>query len=113
MPRLSLSERTRIVTLYYKHNLHFKRARYHVLRKFALEEDIISSERTIRRTIKHWLLTGSVLNKKSLTRSIRLTKITAGESVCTICSSFLGSFSSTSIRLTKAAVLRSVSFTFY
>jgi len=79
MPRLSLSERTRIVTLYYKHNLHFKRARYHVLRKFALEEDIISSERTIRRTIKHWLLTGSVLNKKSLTRSIRLTKITAGE----------------------------------
>jgi hypothetical protein len=78
MPRLSLSERTRIVTLYYKHNLHFKRARYHVLRKFALEEDIISSERTIRRTIKHWLLTGSVLNKKSLTRSIRLTKITAG-----------------------------------
>jgi hypothetical protein len=86
MPRLSISERTRILTLYYEHiclkcklNLHFKRARYHVLRKFALEEDIISSERTIRRTIKHWLLTGSVLNKKSLTRSIRLTKITAGD----------------------------------
>ena len=39
MPRLSLSERTRIVTLYYKHNLHFKRARYHVL-SFAFNFDL-------------------------------------------------------------------------
>ena len=69
MLRLSISERTRIVTLYFKHNLHFKRARYHVLRKFALEEDIISSERTIRKTIKHWLSTGFRFLVKYQTKS--------------------------------------------
>jgi hypothetical protein len=41
--RLSIERKSRVITIYLKNNLHFKKARYFLLKKLAEEEDIVSS----------------------------------------------------------------------
>ena len=77
--RISYAKRTRVIALYLKHNLNFKRGRFHLLKYIAAKEDIFATERTFRRFVKHWTETGSIANKESMTRSVRKMKVTEDE----------------------------------
>ena len=76
MGKISYDKRLRIVTLYNEHKLHFSQGRFHLLQSLAERESIFTTERTVRRIVKHWQETGSIADKESLTRSNNLTKIT-------------------------------------
>jgi len=58
--RLGIERRSRIVFLYLKHNLNFVKDRYEVLRRFAAQEDIVASKKTISRILNHWFKTGRI-----------------------------------------------------
>ena len=47
MAKISYTQRTRIVTLYYEHKLQFSRGRFHLLKRIAERESIFTTERTI------------------------------------------------------------------
>ena len=79
MVRLSLNKRIRVVTLYKKNYLHHMKYRFRILKRLASNEDIFASEKTLRRIVKHYFSTGAVTNKKSLTRSINLMKISQNQ----------------------------------
>ena len=79
MPRVSYSNRQRIVSIFYKHSLQFVPGRFHVLKHLADNEDIITSVKTIRRIVNHWLVSGTIEDKKSFNRHNKITKITNGE----------------------------------
>lgn len=77
--KLSYNKRQRIVTLYIKNNLHFMKCRFRILKRLVSKEDILTSEKTLRRIVKHWQRTGSVADKPSLTRAEKIFKITHNE----------------------------------
>ena len=76
MVRLAYSQRVRITSLFVTHHLKNVRGRFHKLRDLAAKEEIYATERTMRRIVKHWQITGSIANKESLTRALKNTKIT-------------------------------------
>jgi len=45
--RLSIERKSRVITIYLKNNLHFKKARYFLSKQLAEEEDIVSSEKSM------------------------------------------------------------------
>ena len=49
--RLSIAKRERVIAIYVNRDLHFKKHRFHLLRQFASEQDIISSEKSYILTI--------------------------------------------------------------
>ena len=77
--KLSYNKRQRIVTLYIKNNLHFMKCRFSILKRLVSKEDILTSEKTLRRIVKHWQRTGSVADKPSLTRAEKILKISHNE----------------------------------
>ena len=64
--RVSYDDRTKVVTLFYKHKLNFEKGRFHILKNIAAKDDIFASEKTFRRIINHWKKTGCVSNKENL-----------------------------------------------
>ena len=52
--RLSIEKRTRILSLYYKHDLGNKKKRFQKLTNFAAMEDIFISSRRVRDLINKW-----------------------------------------------------------
>lgn len=64
--RLSLTKRSRIITLYLNKKLHFHQKRFKVLKNLAADEDILTSENTIRKIVKRWLKNG--INNNFFTR---------------------------------------------
>ena len=64
--RVSYDDRTKVVTLFYKHKLNFEKGRFHILKNIAAKDDIFASEKTFRRIINHWKKTGFVSNKENL-----------------------------------------------
>lgn len=64
MRKISYHQRIRIVSLYVVHKLQFRRDRFHLLKALAETESIFTTERTIRRIVKHWLSVGSIEDKK-------------------------------------------------
>jgi hypothetical protein len=63
---VSYDDRTKVVTLFYKHKLNFEKGRFHILKNIAAKDDIFASEKTFRRIINHWKKTGCVSNKENL-----------------------------------------------
>ena len=61
--RLSIKNRIRIATIYINKNLHFKHKRSFVLKQLAAEENIISSDKTMKRIVQRWQNTGNLDNK--------------------------------------------------
>ena len=64
--RVSYDDRTKVVTLFYKHKLNFEKGRFHILKNIAAKDDIFASEKTFRRIINHWKKSGCVSNKENL-----------------------------------------------
>ena len=57
--RHSIAKKGRVVTIYINKNLHFMKHRFCLLKQFAAEKDIQSSEKSMRRIVKRWLETGN------------------------------------------------------
>jgi hypothetical protein len=58
--RLSIERKSRVITIYLQNNLHFKKSRYFLLKQLAEEEDIVSSEKSMRRIVQKWLENGNI-----------------------------------------------------
>ena len=58
--RLSIERKSRVITIYLLNNLHFKKARYFLLKRLAKEENIVSSEKFMRRIVQKWLESGNI-----------------------------------------------------
>ena len=56
--RLDLAKRSRLVTLYENHDLHFERGRFKILKTLAIHEGIICSQLGIRNLIRKYHETG-------------------------------------------------------
>jgi hypothetical protein len=61
--RLSIKNRIRTATIYINKNLHFKHKRSQVLKQLAAEENIIASDKTMKRIVQRWQITGNLDNK--------------------------------------------------
>ena len=61
--RLSIKNRIRIATIYINKHLHFKHKRFQVLKQLAAEENIIASDKTMKRIVQRWQNTGNLDNK--------------------------------------------------
>ena len=55
--RLSIERKSRVITIHLKNNFNFKKARYFLSKQLAEEEDIVSSEKSMRRILQKWLET--------------------------------------------------------
>ncbi len=58
--RLSIERKSRVITIYIQNNLHFKKARYFLLKQLSEEENIVSSEKSMRRIVQKWLENGNI-----------------------------------------------------
>ena len=76
--RLSIEKRTRILSLYYKHDLGEKK-RFQKLTNFAAMEDIFISSRRVRDLINKWNETMSLDDLPSVNRAILHTRVTQQE----------------------------------
>ena len=74
--RLTIEKRLRVVSLYSDHKLHFTLKKYSKLRQLALQENINTSENTLKKVIQRWRYTGNVCHKISLCGAISHTKVT-------------------------------------
>ncbi len=54
--RLSIEQKSRVITIYLQNNLHFKKARYSLLKQLAEEEDIVSSEKSMSHVLSNFQL---------------------------------------------------------
>ena len=77
--RLSIEKRTRILSLYYKHDLGYLKKRFQKLTNFAAMEDIFISSRRVRDLINKWNETMTIVDKPSINRAILHTRITEQE----------------------------------
>ena len=75
MGRVSYLKRSRVIQLYLKHELNFKKGRFHTLKYFCAKEDINASVKTFKRIVDRWKTSGKVSDKESLTRSTNKMKI--------------------------------------
>ena len=66
----SITQRLRVVTLYFQNKLKFTRGRFTTLMDLAKNEGIDVSVRSVRRIVSHWEATGSVIEKNSLNRRL-------------------------------------------
>ena len=57
--RLSIQNKIRVVTIYFSCFLQFMKNRFGLLRQLAAEEDIETSEKSMRRIVQRWEETGS------------------------------------------------------
>ena len=56
--RISIQNKIRVVTIYLNVNLHFKKNRFKILRQLAANEDIETSEQSMKRIVQRWQSTG-------------------------------------------------------
>ena len=47
--RVSFNDRSRVITLFIKHKLHFKKGRFDILKEISAKENIFASVKTFRR----------------------------------------------------------------
>ena len=52
--RISIQKKIRVVTIYLNVNLHFKKNRFKILRQLAANEDIETSEQSMKRIVQRW-----------------------------------------------------------
>ena len=70
-----ITQRLRIVTLYFQNKLKFTRGRFTTLMDLAKNEGINVIVRSVRRIVSHYEPTGSVIEKSCLNRRLANTKI--------------------------------------
>ena len=75
MPRLSIANRNRIVSLYYQNELQNFKGRYRILQEMASEENICVGEEAIRNLMKKWFKTRSVSNLPKANGKTKITEI--------------------------------------
>ena len=56
--RISIQNKIRVVTIYLNVNLHFKKNRFKILRQLAANEDIETSEQSMKLIVQRWQSTG-------------------------------------------------------
>ena len=61
--RISIQKKIRVVTIYLNVNLHFKKNRFKILRQLAANEDIETSEQSMKRIVQIWKYKGTILQK--------------------------------------------------
>ena len=59
--RLSVRDKSRVVTIYLDNNLHLMKYRFAILQQLAAGEDIEASEKTMSKIIRRWQETGKIL----------------------------------------------------
>ena len=77
--KVSITQRLRIVTLYFPNKPKFTRGRFTTLRDLAKNEGFNVSVRSVRRIVSHWEATGSVIEKSCLNRRLANTKISQNQ----------------------------------
>ena len=75
MPRLSISSRNRIVSLYYQNELSYVKGRYKILKELASEENICVEEQAIRKLMNKWFKTRSVADLPKVNGKTKITEI--------------------------------------
>ena len=76
MPRLSIENRQKLISLYYQYELHNVKGRYATLKEIAAEQNIYVGEVAVRKIMEKWFNTRLISN---LPRKNGLTKITEYE----------------------------------